>query len=280
MGKRRGGRSSRRSADETNDATSDADSYLDVPHDQNSLIENQILDARHPFELNNFIESKVVTPSQRAITCCIQLNNGWASEDTLLTFLQTNWGFIGKLNTKLPNNMPDTRILHINLVVKKKGIPLFIQKNDDPSMWTVNSSTERGAFMTQASLISDDEKKSLEKVEPESFEDCVLSELKKFPQGISLDELVRETVPFENKNGLFKALEHPRRVKAVLVSKKNENIIFEKNGFWSMQNHVIASTKGRQFSQDSILPPQLKNIRVSELSVGQFFSLLKESKVY
>ena len=155
MGKRRGGRTSKRNAEDTFDATDDIESPIEQPSDQYSAIENQILEARHPFELNHFIESKTLTPSQRAITCCIQMNKGWASEDTLLTFLQTNWGFIGKINTKLPNNMPDTRILHINLAVKKKGIPLFVQNPDDALVWTVNTSTEKTVY-TPPSVIYPD----------------------------------------------------------------------------------------------------------------------------
>ena len=207
------------------------------------------------------------------------MNKGWASEDTLLTFLQTNWGFIGKINSKLPNNMPDTRILHINLAVKKKGIPLFVQNPDDPLVWTVNTSTESTVYVPPP-IVYPDEDLSTRNHEPENFEDCVIHVLKKFPQGLTIQQLVEETDPYKTKKGLFNKLSHERRVKAVLISKKRENEVFESHGVWSSQEHISPASFELPKSKISLLPSPLKKLKVGDLSVNQFYSLLKENKIY
>jgi hypothetical protein len=277
--------------------TSDSE-FIAKQTDKNS-IEYQIVHAKHPFEKLHFIEGKTLTPSQRAITCCIQLNGGQANEDELLNFLQTNWGFIGKMNMKLPNNMPDTRILHINLAVKKKGIPLFVQKVDDPLTWVLNTNTngpgsmrksrsaggislyrsskkEKDDEQDEASIVEEEEsffiKLSKEPDDINSFEALVFAELKKHDDGITLDNLVNETKGLEGKDGLFKQLDHKRRVRAVLISKKAMGHCFEKDGVWSIEDKTKVALEN---TENSFFPDCLKSIKIPELTIDEFYRVLK-----
>lgn len=263
-----------------------------------NTIEYKIVHAKHPFEKRKFIESKVVTPSQRAITCCIQMNNGWASEDVLLDFLQRNWGFIGKMNIKLPNNMPDTRILHINLAVKKKNLPLFIQDPVKPLLWTVNTSTDYAQISDKSRIIlsrrsqeddieneSDDLSKEPETLEEayrkereDSFEAHVYQILKTYPDGVTLDELAEATKQFEGEAGLFQILPHIRRVRAVLIAKKSTNEAFERNGKWSCTLDTPTIPEPPKIVSD-FLPPGLKDINITELSLDEFYNVLRQNKV-
>ena len=282
-------------------AYSDSDSDADISIKQNdkNSVEYQISHAKHPFEKAHFVESKTLTPSQRAITCCIQLNGGQATEDELLSFLQENWGFIGKMNMKLPNNMPDTRILHINLAVKKKSIPLFVQKPNDPLTWIVNTNTDGQGVMRKSKSASGivsytpvqkdkeeeqeetlvvEEKESFfnhvmkEVDDTDSFEAHVISELGKHEDGISLNDLVDETKDFEGKDGLFKQLDHRRRVRAVLIAKKALGHCFEKNGIWLTKDKTKEET---DFQKNSYLPDCLKSIKIPDLTIDEFYKVLK-----
>ena len=137
--------------------------------------------------------------------------------------------------------MPDTRILHINLAVKKKGIPLFIQSRDDPLVWTTNKSPDSISFKSKPLLYVDEEKIEADHNEPQSFEDCVVYVLKQHPHGIHINDLIEETRQYSEKEGMFVKLAHPRRVKAVLVSKRMTSEVFESYGVWSYQCHIAAA---------------------------------------
>ena len=284
------------SDEETNPLLQDKDS-----------IEYKIVHAKHPFEKSKFVESKTLTPSQRAITCCIQLNGGWVTEDELLAFLQKNWGFIGKMNTKLPNNMPDTRILHINLAVKKKSIPLFVQKPGDPMTWTVNTSTEgtfgitkskSGNFNYSNSSLPKEKNSEEEEApvptdsgsllyqitqeteESSSFEALVYDELKKYPEGITLEDFAKSIEFLNGKNGIFPQLEPTRRVRAVLIAKKAIGSAYEYNGKWSV-NDISPKPQIQQthFHHDAF-PDCLKHANITGMSVDEFYKVLKENHVY
>ena len=308
--KKKGGRFGRK-AEVDHERASNSDSQSEeetnpLLQDKDS-IEYKIVHAKHPFEKSKFVESKTLTPSQRAITCCIQLNGGWVTEDELLSFLQKNWGFIGKMNTKLPNNMPDTRILHINLAVKKKSIPLFVQKPGDPLTWTVNTSTD-GSFNFPKSksgnlgglASSADKEKSSEEEEtkkpidreallyqitqmgekPDSFEALVYEELKKYPEGISLEDFAKATESLKGKEGIFPQLEHIRRVRAVLIAKKAIKLAYEYNGLWSINDLTPKPQKDQTPVRNIDFPDCLKNVNISSMTIDEFYKVLKDNHVY
>ncbi|EAY17888.1 hypothetical protein TVAG_011130 [Trichomonas vaginalis G3] len=289
---------SQKNGDNQHGSTSDIDTDYDGMNisDDPNAIEYKIIHAKHPFEKRKFIESRVVTPSQRAITCCIQMNNGWASAADLLQFLQNNWSFIGKLNSKLPNNMPDTRILHINLAVKKKNIPLFIQDPNKPHYWTVNSSTDFAQLQDKTKYnipnqqpgevskvegeVTPDEPTSLEEIykmeNKDSFEAHIHEALKSYEHGVTLEELAEATKKHEGEPGLFQILPHVRRVRAVLIVKKSIGEVFEKNGVWTCYTEP---TKIPEVAHTDFYPACLRTVDVTELTLDEFYNIIKSSKV-
>lgn len=306
MGRRRknarGGRHAgedeqRGSNSDADDDSDDIGGFDDPRASDPNTIEYKIVHAKHPFEKRKFIESKVVTPSQRAITCCIQTNGGWASEDVLLEFLQKNWGFIGKMNIKLPNNMPDTRILHINLAVKKKNLPLFVQDPAKPYMWTVNTSTDYSQISDKSRIIlsrrsqetdqendGEDSQKEPETLEEayrkdkaDSFEAHVFQTLKTYQDGTTLEQLAEATKQYEGQPGLFQLLTHIRRVRAVLIAKKSTNDVFEKNGIWSCYLNIPKPPETVRKESD-FLPPCLRSVNITELTLDEFYNVLKQNR--
>ena len=277
-------------------------------------IEHKILHAKHPFEKSRLIDSKSVTPSQRAITCCFQINGGWATEDTVLTFLQAHWGFIGKINSRLPNNLPDARILHINFAVKKKGIPLFIQHPENPDLWGLNTAgdprprsskiksvistrirktdntTQDSSAQSEEDISDGDNGSSPELSSREDFrnvdgkskffEDLILDLLKENKNGLTIEEIINLTKDIENVPGLFDQLPHPRRVRGCLIAKRSSKEVFFNDGKWSCFEHQeIFLPIERNFYPQS-LPEPLKGIKFSDYTVEQLWNLLKENKIY
>ena len=270
-------------------------------------IHEKILKTKHPFERIHFIESKSLTPSQKAITCCIQLLGGEATEEQLVTFLQTNWDFIGKMNSKLPNNIPDLRNTRINLAVKKKSIPLFLPKEDCPTTWVLNTSPDDYLNMAKSrSLLfketrSSDRPESREndKKEPQnssrlrsledilminedndSFEEKVFNSLKQHPEGITLEALIEETKGYAGVPGLFPTLDHKRRVRAVLLSKKNMKMAEQEGNLWKIPGDGSNTSFKKTIRYNDKLPSFLRTVRLSDFTIDEFYNVLKENKIY
>lgn len=249
-------------------------------------IEQAIVNAKHPFEDFGLIESKTLTPSQRAITCCIEINGGWASEDILLTFLQTHWNFIGKMNIKLPNNMPDTRILHINLAVKKKQFPLFVESPNNPLLWTVNRNPEADKSVTKSSPEDAESEQTLPQSENENavepteqlFEEILFRFVYDSPEGVSQEKIYQEMKPFARNPGKFSNLSLQHRVKAILLYLKSEHHVFESNGFWSCNGHIPSALSKKV---DGIYKEKDDSYgKIGSLSIDDFYNLLKQKNVY
>jgi len=294
------------------DEGSNLESSLNVEVDS---IQYKILNAKHPFELAHMVEAKQMTPSQRAITCCIQMNGGWAREDVLLNFLQEHWGFIGKMNSKLPNNMPDSRVLHINLAVRKKGNNLFVQNPENGELWGLNHVEDlktrnprykgvgrdlrlkRSESQSHdSSGHSDDESSEAERLSTSSnspangnraeeprikyFEDRIVDILRDKPNGLLLKDIIELSKPLEGQEGLFNQLPHDRRVRACLITKKELSEVYHRNEYWScFESHEPTSRFDHTFSA-SILPDSLKGVKVADITVDQLWSMLKEKKIY
>ncbi|EAY04372.1 hypothetical protein TVAG_350460 [Trichomonas vaginalis G3] len=249
-------------------------------------IEQAIVNAKHPFEDFGLIESKALTPSQRAITSCIEINGEYASEEILLNFLQTHWNFIGKMNIKLPNNMPDTRILHINLAVKKKQLPLFVQSPNDPLVWTVNKNPEADKATTKSSAedveseqtIPPSESENFSETPQQLFQDVIYQIVYDSPEGITQEKIYNEAKPFHRCPGIFSNLPLNRRVKATLLFLKSSMKVFELNGCWSCNGYIpLALSKNVDkmcIKTDDSLG------KLSSLSIEDLYNLLKQRNVY
>lgn len=274
-------------------------------------IEERIMKVKHPFEKTGFIDSKAMTPSQRAITCCIEMNDGCASEETILYFIQAHWDFIGKINTKLPNNIPDSRILHINLAVKKKGIPLFVPKENNPTMYMCNTNqnvaiqakqkiTIKETRQTRSSMRdeSDNESESaqnqkteteeIEKSKPFSltndnysnFESFIIALLNTTNHGLTVDEIANAAEKYKSIPGLYNMLPYKRRINAVLVYFRNNGSAFCRDGLWSCTQTTVTkpSTSRKSYQGQNIHCQELKNI--DTISLDDLWKSLKAKSVF
>lgn len=270
-------------------------------------IEYKIMNTKHPFEKLGLSEPIKITPSQKAITCCIQINGGAADEEILLSFIQSNWNFIKKLNSK-PKSMPDARILHINLKQKKKNMPLFIhdETNDKWMLNTVDGNKYKNK-LNEANRIrnicnrydestesnSDDftdksQKKNiinynLEMKQKDSFENLILQIVRENKEsGISKNEIIEKVRGFEYKDGLFKKLPLERRVHGCLLVLCHESKIFKdkrKDGVYSSEMRYV-NLKDDYRNQRISLPDPIKNLKISELSLDQLWVFLNQNKIY
>ena len=381
----------------TNDEdTNEMDESVYMAHFISLPIQEQLHTAMHPLELKGFIDKKSLNVSQRAITCCLLLNNGRASEDRILLFLKNHWDLITQAAGKnLP--VPDSRIMHINLVVKKKGVPLFIQADDNPLNYTFNRNpklvipSKRGQqveyqfpdffnmsamqmqnpnlyfqqmqFQNQEPASQNSSQNaqqpqnsgtqnvqmnfqnlmnmnmnipmsmgmqpmtinsmnmpmpqqmntsqnrqisghvmqggkmmamqtpvvpssaasvpipmiSTPDIKADTFESLILTLLQMAsPKGVSLEDLIRSTENSNNIPGLYNCLEHPRRVKAILLSYKfNGNVTFE-NGHWYFAN----KEKNEDNSQKSQESSQKHKSISSSMTIEAYWKYLKSNHIY
>lgn len=275
---------------------------------ENMSIEERIMNAQHPLEKTGFFDSRTMTPSQRAIICCIQMNNGCASENDILYFVQSNWDFIGKMNARIPSSMPDSRIIHINLAIKKKGIPLFVPKEDDPTMYLFNTNTNintqskpktvimetrqtRSSMKTnsenegesQATKNESNEETSQKEAQQEHFEDLesvILSILHTSSESLTLDEIVAAAEKYRELPGLYSLLPFRRRVNAILVSFRSKGKAFCHEGQWSRAVSKLAkqgiSRKYGTKREAALI--ELKG--VENISVDELWKTLKAKNVF
>lgn len=309
----------RRSPDSTDSDKDDSNDYSDESDskeesDDNATIETRIMKAKHPLEKIRFISNKHLSPTQKAILCCMEINGGEASEADILRFLLRHWNFIKTINPRLPNNPPDTRVLHINLVVKKKGVYLFLQSKENPSVWYANTSDDaapvpthvRAKYETRSSYEtrstrkemaqqtkepeeqeSESSKESVEEVQEEVtlFEDLVLDIVKQKPKGIMFKEIVSKSKDFEGSPGLFMSLPHKYRVKACLVTHRSNGVLYEILGRWSINppaERITQKFEGIDVQNDpskTTKASQAKNSGIS-CTLQQHWENLKEKKIY
>ena len=270
--------------------------------------------SRHPFEKDHFIESKSLTCTQRAITCCIQQNGGRATENEILAFVTDNWSILEKMGAKLATPLPDLRILRINLSVKKKSVPLFLCTNTKPTEWMVNESHDE-EMQQQKNKPQKDAKEANESAEKQkgkkeeakeishasakqprtfndmlilgeargSFESSVTDTLAKFPGGLTIDQLSKETEKIADCSGLFESLDHERRVRAVLIAKKAIGQVVEKDGVWFIaedEDSIRRRLDEINSKKLDYLPQCMRTIRITDMTLDEFYSALKENKVF
>ena len=262
------------------------------------LIHQQIHKSKHPFEENGFISAYTMTPSQKAITCAIRLNGGHATEDELLQFLHKHWDYIGKMNSKLPNNLPDARILHINLSVKKKGVPLFIKDKDNPDQWILNTYTKKDIFMPKDDILDEqqvpkneehsdvDEMTAKQLTYPYNreyikrfyqqpngdFENKLLKILEAAKEPMTVSDIAKCFDENEKLRGLFEQLPLERRIRANLVVLKQYNRCKNDGNKWSF----VVETSSPETSCESFTLPKENQIHISALSISELYDLVKK----
>ena len=256
------------------------------------LIHLQIHKSKHPFEENGFISQYTLTPSQKAITCAIRLNGGFATEAFLLQFLQKHWDYIGKMNTKLPNNIPDARILRINLAVKKKGVPLFIRNPENNEEWTLNTSTKIenlpkteesyekgddecdkpeepelvvGCTMKQVFPLNREVIKKIVNMPSGEFETLVLKELESAKEPLSIDDLASRIPSERVVPGAFASMQHERRIRAVLIMLKQYGKCVKEGDKWKYHEEEKVSLPGEY--------EEKKDANISSLSLSEFYEM-------
>ena len=254
-------------------------------------IKEKILRTKHPLEKSHYIESKGLTPSQRAITCCIQLCGGEASEEQLVYFLRNNWQVISTMSSRTPN-IPDMRVLRINLSVKKKSIPLFTQKQGEENVWCLTETPE--GFYPPKNRTTTNVKESrtfenretfqqmIHKENPNSFEGKLTEIIKKFPDGILFNDIVKELESYSNSPGLFPTLPLSRRIHSILLAKKKMNMVTNDGDLWKIETNDNQKTNRNENSirRNENFPPFLRTVRIRDLTIDELYTILKENKVY
>jgi hypothetical protein len=99
------------------------------PPKAHTTLQRQILNTLHPLE--RLGRSGELSAVQKAITLCISLHNGCASEQVIVDFLSTNWKDIQSISKHEFHQEPGMRLLHVNTHVKKGGEFLFLKVPPD-----------------------------------------------------------------------------------------------------------------------------------------------------
>lgn len=98
---------------------------------------NALFYTLHPFEIKNY--TKILSPTQKAITMVIYMHGGYASETQIVDFLNRHWTEITSVSKQNFARKPDSRLLHMNMSIKKEGLSVFVKKPDNPLMIGVNN---------------------------------------------------------------------------------------------------------------------------------------------
>lgn len=207
---------------------------------------NIILNTIHPFEKAGLTEGKCLSPLQKALTCVMESNGGFADEETILTFLQQNWTLINNNSSHHFVGDPSPRLIHINFSIKKSGLPLFIQHPTKPHCWGCNKLEN----IQNHGTIIDAER---------SFENSLETYLKS-SNTHSFSEIINEAKKFKNQNGLFQSLDFERRVRAILIVFKNQGkVTVDENNVWKY------GPKESEKKEITIKPPKYDQYSVNEI---------------
>lgn len=104
---------------------------------------NALFYTLHPFEIKNY--TKILSPTQKAITMAIYMHGGYASEGEIVDFLNRHWAEITSVSKQNFARKPDSRLLHMNMSIKKEGLYVFVKKPDNPLMIGVNNANANEA---------------------------------------------------------------------------------------------------------------------------------------
>lgn len=116
---------------------------------------NALIYTLHPFEIKKYV--KIISPTQKAITMCIYMHGGYASETDIIDFLTRHWNEITAVSKHNFARKPDSPLLHKNMKIKKRGLYIFVKSPDDPLMIGVNNenSTEVNDYVSDDSAQED-----------------------------------------------------------------------------------------------------------------------------
>ncbi|OHS98873.1 hypothetical protein TRFO_34825 [Tritrichomonas foetus] len=244
----------------------ESDNYDVEEESELNTLQNQILQTKHPFELNGLTDGKPVSVIQKAITYFINKNKGWATEKKIFQFFIDKWIDILQISKKRFQNSPKLRLLHINLSTKKKGQYLFVRLNSSSSLYRVNagiggdvpevleehrledanqSSEEEdesgNEYPNNQSEKNDQNSSQYSEEEDEDanddvenpdesdslpFEELILKLLRDSEKPLLESEIVKKMSPYNTRNGHFMNLKVNLRVRACLINLKIMHEVF------------------------------------------------------
>ncbi|OHS96645.1 hypothetical protein TRFO_37141 [Tritrichomonas foetus] len=228
-----------------------------------------IINSKHPFEISGVANGKSLTMTQKAIICCMNLQDGSASEIQILKFLRKHWQFIRKNSSKDYRDSANTRLLHINFRTKKNGMTLFVETEPNSGIWKCNTNC-------------DDSPNEHAKFE-NSLLDVFRSRLCEEKNGFTLDELVEKSSEFINSPGYFYELNNydptgKRRIRAmlsILVNKKELSFDINTN------QYNLRSNKKRHHPSAIVrkneMPDAWKKVNIRDISIDEMYKHVKKN---
>lgn len=249
-------------------------------------LQNQILQTKHPFETNGFTDGKPISVLQKVITYYINKCGGWAHEKKIFQFINDNWADISQISKKRFQKQPKIRLLHTNLLAKKKGQDLFVKKSPTSFMYRINTgnddipeTTEEQKREDDIDILEEEEDMNEDEIKAEyqsneeeydtpdeidtkasNFESSLLLILQNQNKSMLESEIIKKATPLATQPGLFQSLNINWRVRACLLHLKSQHEVFadetEEGDVWSLRP-VVHQQSSILFTDDefrSFLP--------------------------
>lgn len=231
--------------------------------------EFEICQCLHPFEESGLVSDGTISPIQKAITYCMKNLGGWATDEQILAFFRKYWSAIVESCDHNYKQIPDKRVLHINYAIQKERRALFVKCPTDPNKWgpnTMDNAIEEPVYSYP---------------QEDSFQHQVLSILRKYPEGMTLEELLEECKEMDKSYGLFANVDINERIKLSLYSLKDSELVQfdEATDIWTNVEDEKYG-KVRKSRVDDILPIPLRGIRLKEHSIDELWDILTSKGVY
>ena len=247
----------------------------DTQSSTNNDEQNMILQTTHPFEKIGITNNKMLTITQKAIICRINMSGGCASENQILRFLRKHWQFIRKNSSKDYKDTASLRLLHINFRTKKAGLSLFVETEKGSEIWKCNT-PPIDRCIRESNGVDGQHEKGFQM----RFEDCLAELLNENPDGLSIDEIVKKAECFIDSPGFFRELndidpEGRRRVRAMLTVKSHTHEVFKDEATQKWRMEKFKNDDMRNSKKLVELPEFLKRCRINELSSDELYKMVR-----
>jgi hypothetical protein len=198
----------------------------DEPSDPDlTPLQKKILATKHPLEMRANSSKRPSLPLQRAITFFLRESGGQATENEVLEFIQTNWGEIQGISVPPFQQDPGLRLLHVQLAVKRDGKYLFMRGPGDCIALNSQGIEVVRHFQPSSRSKQTDTAKVSDKEPLKPFDEKLMEFLCCNPPGLTTEDLLRYLSKYKEAPGPFCHLDLPRRIRACLLTKKQEKII-------------------------------------------------------
>lgn len=253
---------------------------MDNPDPLNNANELCIERFCHPFEITGQTEGKPLTLTQKTISYFIYHSGGSAREEDIVAFLNMHQRLISKDKKHQTTTKPDMRVLHLNMAIKKKGEFLFLPDVNIPGNIIIN-----GTYDKPPDQIQMPERRKTHSNKANTFDQVLYDQLKKYRDGLMLEEIVLLMKPHEYVQGLFMTLPIRRRVRAQLIVLKNDNRVNfnDQTKAWSVtvrenKENKPADEKQKNKNRMPNAPKIPEENKIKSLSISELYDICMKGK--